>query len=484
MHIRTMPLFLGLLTLPMPACFFGSRPATASTSRPASPSSSVIPQASKDTVRVGDQALLEQIKQMDEHVDQQESELKKAVALALGKAATFQGGPMPYPASEALAELRKAKIALYFAPVLDAQGKPVADQFIELRDAYTDRVVTLSRKIAEQKATPKEMQFVQEGAKYVIKLNDLKGQVHAATRPAMQAGWIVTSGSLTTLQMVSHMVRTRRQLEMQWTAQDYELVQSLLESQRRREALAAVSIGLLASYQLIIASKKADPKLLDEVANSTLQSLPLKGEASIDEAEVFVTNFDSNVDAAPLQYEAQLRKTHGDTEYEAKYKAQIDQMFAQIKSASSAKSASELRADTMAAYQADLQKCARGEKPEPGSLVGPDACNSARAKAGRNGKLSSQALAELTGDNAVAGAKSLAKRGLEMAIDKIPGGSAVRRSLEGIKALREGDPSKALQLAADLVPMPGPAKMALGAAAKIAAALGPFKFKRLRNRHA
>jgi hypothetical protein len=287
---------------------------------------------------------------------------------------------------------------------------------------------------------------------------------------------MVTTGSMTTMSSVANMVRTRRQMEMEWTEEDYEMVRQLLERQSRRESLAAVSIGLLASYQVIIGSKKTDPKLLDDVANGTLQALPLKGEATIEQAKEFVTNFEANVDAAQQLYEQQMRKTYGDAEYEAKYKAQLDQMFAQMKSAASAKSASERMAETNEQYKADLEKCARGEKPGPGSLVGPAACKDAKAKAGPGGQLSPEALQSLLGGKMSAG--SMAKTGIAKVLDMLPGGGAIKRALEGIKALRDGDASKALQLAADLVPIPGPAKMALNSAAKIAAALPPIKFKR------
>ena len=86
-------------------------------------------------------------------------------------------------------------------------------------------------------------------------------------------------------------------------------------------------------------------------------------------------------------YETQARKAFGDAQYEAQYKAQIDGVFAQMKAASSAKSASEVMAETGEKYKADLQKCARGEKPGPGSMVGPGACKKAKANAGPDGKL-------------------------------------------------------------------------------------------------
>jgi hypothetical protein len=107
-------------------------------------------------------------------------------------------------------------------------------------------------------------------------------------------------------------------------------------------------------------------------------------------------------------------------------------------------------------------------------MVGPDACKQAAAKAGPGKVLSAADLASLTGGVGAADAKGLASKGLAMALDKIPGGSAIRRALEGVKALRDGDASKALQLAAELIPMPGPAKMALRGAAKVAENLPPI----------
>jgi hypothetical protein len=343
-----------LLSLSLGGCaLFGGRSDTANPA-PASPISA----ESKDAARAGDEQVLAAQKQMDEELDRMQAEIEKAAKVALGQQAAYPGGATPYAASEALAELRKAKIDLYFAPVLDAQGQPVADQFVEIKDSYTDKVQSLSRKMAEGKASKKEMKFVQDGATQVVKLNDLKGQVRAATMPAMNAGWMITTGSLTTMQTFANMVRTRRQMEMEWNEQDYELVRQLLERQSRRESIAAVSIGMLASYQVIIGNAKADPKLLDDVAQGTLEALPLAGQASLDEAKAFVDDFEANVDGAQAQYEDQMRKTFGDAEYDAKYKAQMDSMFAQMKSAATAKSATELMADTQTQYEADLQLCA------------------------------------------------------------------------------------------------------------------------------
>ena len=45
------------------------------------------------------------------------------------------------------------------------------------------------------KASKKEQKFVQDGAKHVMALNDLKGQVRAAVDPAMGSGWMVTTAT-------------------------------------------------------------------------------------------------------------------------------------------------------------------------------------------------------------------------------------------------------------------------------------------------
>ncbi len=445
------------------ACsLFGGQPDTAPPT-PASP----ISQESKDTARAADAQTVEQIRQMDEEIDRNEGKLRAALEAALGKSPAYPGGPTPPAAPATIESLRAAKIDLYLEPVLDAQGKPVAAGFVQLQDSYTSKVQQLSRKIAEGKASKKEMKFVQEGAKHVVALNDVKAQVRTAVDPAMNAGWMITTGSMTTMQMAAHMVRTRRQMEMTWTDEDYALIQQLLASQRRREAVGAVSIGLMGAYQVAFA-EGGDPKVVEQVATATLEALPLAGEASLDEAKAYIDNFEANAEAAHEQYGTQMRKTFGDEEYEAKYKSQIDNMFTQIKSASEAMSATDRMQATSARYTEDLQKCARGESLPSDTLVGPDACKNAKAQAGPDGSLSADALAALTGG---IDAKSLAKKGIALALERIPGGRQIQRALDGVKALRNGDPSQALRLAADLIPMPGPAKMALSGAATIAEAL-------------
>jgi polyhydroxyalkanoate synthesis regulator phasin len=433
----------------------------------------VISQESKDTARAGDAAALAQIQQMDAQIEQNEAKLRTALEAALGTAPPFPGGQAPPPASETMAKLREAKIDLYITPVLDHTGKPVASGFVELKDSYTDKVQVLGRKMAEGKASKKEQKFVQDGAKHVMALNDLKAQVRAAVDPAMNAGWMVTTGSMTTMQMTANMIKTRRHMEMEWTDEDYALVQQLLSSQQRREAVAAISIGLMGAYQVAVADG-GDPTVIDQVAQATLDALPMKGEATLEEAKAYVDNFEQNVESAHVQYEDMMRKTWGDEEYEAKYKAQIDNMFTQAAAATSTQSVTEMMAANNAKYEEHLKMCARGEEPPSDTMVGPAKCKEAKAAAS-GGQLSPDALAQLVGGVGDVDAKGMAKKGILLALDKIPGGKQVKRAIEGVKALRDGDPSVALRLAADLVPMPGPAKMALNGAASIAEALPKAK---------
>lgn len=420
---------------------------------PKEPQGSSIPEESKAMVRQGDEQVIAAQKTMDEEIDKNQAEVEKAMKSALGQEAAFAGGPAPMPAAQAIAEVRNAKIELHIAPVLDAQGKPVADQFLQLEDSYTKKVQEIAPKMANKKATQAEIKFMQSGAQHVQKLNDLKAQVRLASMPAMMSGWMITTGSMTTMSTVAGMIRSRRQMEMQWTDQDYEMVRQLLERQSRREAVGALALAMMGAYQAVV-NDGADPKIIEDVAKAGLGALPIKGEATVESAKKYVDNFEQNVASAKKLYEEQMRKTFGDAQYEAKYKAQLDSMFAQAASATKAQSASELMAQTGEKYKADLRKCARGEKPAPDSMVGPDACRRAKEAANTDGTLSPEALQKLAG-GAASEAEQAASGGLAGILDAIPGISHVKLALEGVAALTAGDTSKVLQLAGDLVPVPG-----------------------------
>ena len=230
------------------------------------------------------------------------------------------------------------------------------------------------------------------------------------------------------------------------------MVRQIMERQSRREAVAALSLAMMGAYQAVV-NNGADPQIIDNVAKAGADAMPLQGQASIEDAKKYVDNFEQNVAGAQKLYEEQMRKTFGDAEYEAKYKAQLDSMFAQAASATTALSATELIAKTQDGYRADLEKCAKGEALPSGTMVGPDACKRAKASANADGTLSPEALQSLLG-----GGKSQveeAKGGFMGLLDAIPGVSQVKLALEGVAALQDGDPMKVLQLAADLVPIPG-----------------------------
>lgn len=389
--------------------------------------------AGNDHVRDGERRSYGQVQSPE--LDRAEKDLHKALELALGRQPAVAGGPTPYAASKCVTELRQAKIALRLEPVVDAAGKPVASNLLQLKDSYTDRVQILSRKMAEQKATKREMKEMQDGAKHMVKLGDLRGQITAATMPAMSSGWLVTSSSLNTMLAVSQMVRARRTYGMQWTTQDYELVATILGRQKRAEAIGAVAIAMLAAYQAVL-EKGADPKTLDVVAEQTLAVFPLKATVSVDEARSYVEQLDENIAATKARYEAQMRSTFGDAQYEKSYRASIDAMFAQAEQSTSAQ---------------PVQGIAGGGRAPAGHAAAP-VPSSAAASGGR-------AVA------AVGSAKAGDVAGTALnAAQMVPGGSAagsVGAALGGVSALTQRDPKGAIDAAIQLAPVSGPIKAAL-----------------------
>lgn len=430
----------------------------------------VVEQASKDLIRQGEQQAFQAA---TAELDKPEEDVKKALELSLGRIPAYQGGQNPYPASQSITELRKAKIDIRIEPVVDQNGKPVANDFVQLKDSYTDRVQELSRKMAEQKASKKEMKELQDGAPHMVKLNDLRSQVMAASLPAMQSGWLVTSSALGTMMRTSAMVRSRRQYEMEWTDEDYELVRQALEVQRRAETLAAISLGTLAAYQAVVDG--ADPQALDAVAEESLKLFPIKGEATLDDAKAYVAALGENIASTKERYEAQMRATYGDTVYEQQYKAGIDAMFAQVESSMTAKSATEIANEANAKYQEDIIKCYKGEEIDPGSIAAGPTCDE-YARCGRgempNGPAVTPEKCEEVRQLAGGGPniKGAGKQAFGALMDKasgmFPADGAIGSALAGVQALRNRDPRGAINAAVNLVP-PGPAKIGLRIVAKI-----------------
>ena len=85
---------------------------------------------------------------------------QEALNKALGKEASYPGGPMPEPSSTTALALRKTPIKVRLEPVTDGDGKAVGDNYFKLKDSFTDRVQQLQRKIVEQKASKAEMKEI------------------------------------------------------------------------------------------------------------------------------------------------------------------------------------------------------------------------------------------------------------------------------------------------------------------------------------
>src|SRR5688572_16698133 len=103
-----------------------------------------IPKESKDIVRKSEQdAYSKGIDAEQEQLDKQEKDTLKALRVALGKEAAWQGGQPGESASTALKNLKAAKIKLRLEPITDGDGKAVNDDFLQLKDSFTDRVTQL-----------------------------------------------------------------------------------------------------------------------------------------------------------------------------------------------------------------------------------------------------------------------------------------------------------------------------------------------------
>lgn len=447
--MKSVPALAALFPLLAACGSFGAQP------EPAAPAQPVIGEDSKAAVRKQEAAAEQQEQAMGDpekqQVDQLEKQLVDGLKFSLGQKEAMPGMPPPESASTTVTDLRKAKIKLRLEPVTDQNGKPVADSFLQVKNSYADRVMELSRKMSDGKATAAEKKEIQAGAKYAGRLNDLSMQLGNLSRAAVTANSLVQSGALTTLLRVSNMLKTRKQMEMDVTAEDYAKVKTWIARQRRVETIGGLALATVATYQGVL-NEEGNPAALDELANASLKAFPVSAQVTDDEAKAYVKNLTGNIAQVKAQYEAMMRKTWGDTVYEQRYKSGIDAMFAQA-DPSTVKSASQIAADAQAGYDADLQKCARGEAISAGSLVGPARCKQAR-EATLAGKPIPKSLQE---DNAGQGGG-----GLGGALGSFVGGAmasfpmlnVINASLEGIAALQKGDVRGALKAAAGILPGP------------------------------
>jgi len=407
-------------------------------------SGSLVSEEQKDTVRKSEAQADEMEAKNDvlgQQVGEHEQKLVKALNQALGKEAVSPGAPMPTPAATAIKDLRGAKIKLSLAPVEDQNGKQVADNFLQLKDSFTEK---MKARPAGKKMTPAELKEFQAASPHVQKLNDLRMQVMNLSMVTMQSNNMLQTNALTTLLRVAGMVRTRKQQEMEFNDADYKRVQRWLSLQRRVEGVAARSFGMLAAYQAVL-NGDGDPQLLDTLAQKSLEAFPDKPEVSLDEAKAYVKGLKGTVGQVKSQYEAMMRKIHGDARYEAQYKSGIDALFGQAAGAESQKSVTQMANESNQKYEADRAKCYRGESIDPGSLVSPPTCKQLK-ELGQSGKPMPSAGA--AADKAVAEAE-------DSAFDlfgSLPGFNLVKASVEGISALARGDTEGALKAAVGLVP--------------------------------
>ena len=93
--------------------------------------------------------------------DAEEAQLEKkvqhALKLALGQEGMTSSMPPPDASSSTIASLRAAGMQLRVEPMTNMEGALVADNLVVLKDSFTDRVVSLQRRVTEGRATPAEM---------------------------------------------------------------------------------------------------------------------------------------------------------------------------------------------------------------------------------------------------------------------------------------------------------------------------------------
>ncbi len=460
----------------------------------AAPQKYVVPKESQDALRKGEQQAYARADEAeDEQLDRLEKDALKAIKLALGQQSSMPGMPPPESSSTALKSIKAAKMKVRLEPVVDGDGKAVNDDFLQLKDSFTDRVMQLNRKIAEGKASKAEIKEIQEGSKQIMKINDLRSQVSAISMQVMMTNNHVQSSSLGTMFRVSAMVRSRKQMEMELNADDYALIRHGLERQKRAEAIAATTLAMMAAYQAVI-NDNGDPKALDVIAEATLKAFPVKVQVTDDDAKQYVSQLGANVQTVKAKYEAGLRKVHGDTKYERSYKAGVDAMFSLAENAQNAKTVNQIISDTNTKFKEDVVKCKRGEDPGPASMVGasckavyraaqtgdtsellPGVKKAFEETGGGGGGASnaSGARAKLIGGKeaaALAGAQAAMKGDVDGALDAagkmFPGDTTIGASLQGLAALKKGDAKGAINAALTFVPVPG-LKDAFGIASKL-----------------
>lgn len=351
----------------------------------------------------------------DERLDKLEKDAVAAFEQALGKKAVH-GGEAPHPSSQSITELRASPIKIKVEPLRLGDGRE-DPTYVHLTDSYSQRMGALQRKVAEQTLTRAETAEIQGGSKYLFKVNDVRTSVSDISQVAFEANLQVRLIANANILRAQVLTQTMASLGTEDLAADREVVKKNLVRQRRAEALAAVSVGMVTAFVAVVNDGK-NPKAIDAIAEAGTKAFPSKIVVTDEEAGAFLEAWRTAPPRTHETYERDLRKRYGDAEYEKSYRAQVDTMW---------KSAPPPPA------------------PPPGATERVEAATSA-----------AQALA-----------KKDAAGTLDAAAKAFPGDGTVRHSLEGAAALARGDTKKALQSALDLVPGGGLVKDGLGLASKL-----------------
>jgi hypothetical protein len=294
----------------------------------------------------------------DDLLDAAEKDTVKSLRIALGKEALEVGAGATKSAGAQLRAVRAAKIPTHVAPLDDLvelkipPGVHDAD-FLDLRQKVMDlSFATMSANVHLVMATFDELVRV-------------SGVLQHYTRAGIELG-----------------------------PEDYAFIRRGRAQVKRIEAIAGVSMGLMASYVAVLEGN-ADPKALDAVAQRALAAFPIHVEVSEAEAREWVASMSQNAAKSKPKFEALVRKFHGDKVYERQWKERVDETFARLEGV-------------------------------------PDV----RAKSAPS-------------------SKATASLGLDTVADAFPADGTIGAALRGVNALRKGDARSALAAAVSLIPVPG-----------------------------
>ncbi|MBX3262706.1 MAG: hypothetical protein KIS78_28395 [Labilithrix sp.] len=245
-------------------------------------------------------------------LDEGEAEVKHAFDVALGKADPRKIGKKT-PAADLVTFLRAKKFRV-------ALGKGIQSN---RQKFLLDREAKAEFNDGPGKGIPRK-----EHREIWGKFDELDMHLQEA-RVAMERtnqGLIKFNMLLMTSAAKIYADRHHTNLELDDT--DYELLAELIAAQRRVEALAGLSTGLMTAYHVVIRENK-DPKVLTSFAEETSKGFPTKGEASSADARAFVESLKRDLAGSKERYQGWVRDLWGEDEYSL-YAKGIDDDFAKI----------------------------------------------------------------------------------------------------------------------------------------------------------